>query len=114
MLLAFFGGFFQTSAGDDPEPVLRVPLAQQEAEGGSRSPFLKDGDESVKRLFLELSSAEVAAELFLRVSRGAPDTSTISQHMAKASSAKIVRAIRIPKAALAYKTPLVLHRHESH
>ena len=102
MLFVPFGVLVQTSAGEVPEPVFRVPLAQQEAAGGRRPPFLNDVDERVKRLPLVLATGLAggagAGELLLGISRGAPDTSTISQHMAKARSARIVHAIRIPKA----------------
>lgn len=105
MLLAALGVFFHTSAGDVPDPVFRDPLAQHEAEGGRSPPFLKDEDARVKRR--PLAAVEVAGEdgPLAGLSSGDPDTSTISQHVAKARSARIFRAIRIPKASSAYDTP---------
>lgn len=103
--MAALGVFFHTSAGDVPDPVFRDPLAQHEAEGGRSPPFLKEEDARVKPPFLAAVEAAGEDGLLTGLSSGAPDTSTISQHVAKARSARIFRAIRIPKASSAYETP---------
>lgn len=88
------GIFFHLIAGDRPAPLLRVPSTQHEAHWGRELPFTKEVEDTANRAGAAARGAEVGGCWECTApSLGAPDTSTISQHMAKARIASIFRAI---------------------